>query len=88
MGAALAAAAAAAGGTSRVRQYSSMQVPGLVEEEQLFSKLAFIKDERRNRLEAEHLNKWFAAKERRLAAVLKQPHQPRQPVVIEIDSDG
>eukprot|EP00200_Dunaliella_tertiolecta_P018990 CAMPEP_0202401730 /NCGR_PEP_ID=MMETSP1128-20130828/3699_1 /ASSEMBLY_ACC=CAM_ASM_000463 /TAXON_ID=3047 /ORGANISM="Dunaliella tertiolecta, Strain CCMP1320" /LENGTH=368 /DNA_ID=CAMNT_0049005595 /DNA_START=54 /DNA_END=1163 /DNA_ORIENTATION=+ len=34
------------------------------------------------------MRKWFAARERRLAAVPRQPHQPRQPVVIEIDSDG
>ena len=33
-----------------------MQVPGSVEEERLFSKLAFIKDERRNRLLSDHLN--------------------------------
>jgi len=31
-------------------------VPGSVEEEQLFSKLAYIRDKRRNRLEEEHLN--------------------------------
>jgi len=33
-----------------------VQVPGSVEEERLFSKLNFIKDERRNRLDEEHLN--------------------------------
>ena len=33
-----------------------VQVPGSVEEERLFSKLAYIRDERRNRLEEEHLN--------------------------------
>ena len=33
-----------------------VQVPGSVEEERLFSKLAFIKDERRNRLLSDHLN--------------------------------
>eukprot|EP00983_Pelagomonas_calceolata_P103109 1158882-Pelagomonas_calceolata.AAC.6 len=86
-----------------------MQVPGSVEKDRLFSKLAFIKDERCNRPEAEHLNvclilatqhtfsfvefpfisamrKWFAAKGCRPAAVPRQPLQPRQPVVIEIDS--
>ena len=35
---------------------SLVQVPGSVEEERLFSKLAFIKDERRNCLQAPHLN--------------------------------
>eukprot|EP00967_Tisochrysis_lutea_P152825 scaffold300308_cov15-Tisochrysis_lutea.AAC.1 len=34
----------------------SMQVPGSVEEEQLFSKLVFIKNDRRNCLEEQHLN--------------------------------
>ena len=33
-----------------------VQVPGSVEEERLFSKLAFIKDERRNRLLSDYLN--------------------------------
>eukprot|EP00983_Pelagomonas_calceolata_P057774 1145213-Pelagomonas_calceolata.AAC.5 len=89
----------------------SVQVPGSVEEERTFSKLAFIKDERRKRREAEHLNvcliqatqhifsftdfpfiaamqKWFAAKERRHAAVPGQPYQPRKPIVIRIDSNG
>ncbi len=33
-----------------------VQVPGSVEEEQLFSMLAYIRDERRNRLEEEHLD--------------------------------
>ena len=36
--------------------FVSVQVPGSVEEERLFSKLAFIKNDRRNRLEEEHLN--------------------------------
>ncbi|KAF5833715.1 hypothetical protein DUNSADRAFT_9913 [Dunaliella salina] len=94
----------------QLARIASVQVPGSVEEERLFSKLAFIKDERRNRLEAEHLNvclilatqrmysftdfpyisamrKWFAARERRLAAVPWQPQQPRQPIVVNIDSD-
>lgn len=35
---------------------STMQVPGSVEEERLFSRLAFIKNERRNHLDEEHLN--------------------------------
>jgi len=35
---------------------ASVQVPGSVEEERLFSKLAFIKNDRRNRLEEQHLN--------------------------------
>jgi len=33
-----------------------VHVPGSVEEERLFSKLAYIRDERRNHLEEEHLN--------------------------------
>jgi len=33
-----------------------VHVPGSVEEERLFSKLAYVRDERRNRLEQEHLN--------------------------------
>ncbi len=33
-----------------------VQVPGSVVEERLFSKLAYTRDERRNRLEEEHLN--------------------------------
>eukprot|EP00983_Pelagomonas_calceolata_P121647 1160819-Pelagomonas_calceolata.AAC.5 len=34
----------------------SVQVPGSVEEERLFSNIAFIKDDRRNYLEEQHLN--------------------------------
>ena len=36
-----------------------VQVPGSVEEERLFSKLAYIKDERRNSLDGEHLNAYL-----------------------------
>eukprot|EP00983_Pelagomonas_calceolata_P085107 1156487-Pelagomonas_calceolata.AAC.5 len=75
---------------------SSVQVPGSVEEVRLSSRLASIKNERRERLEAEfecvldsgnpaHLQLCCQS---RLAAMPRQPHQPGTPVVIGIDSDN
>eukprot|EP00983_Pelagomonas_calceolata_P082787 1156016-Pelagomonas_calceolata.AAC.3 len=51
---------------------ASVHVPSSVEEERLFSRLAFIEDERRNRLEAEHLS---------VCACSRQPSTPSTPLI-------